>query len=114
MTFTPLPQFDHDVLPMADKEPLTKFQLIKKLICHEFGITNDQLCGPRQFKQYVWPRQAVYFLASRHGRYTLAEIGRRLGGRDHTTVRYGVMMCEERMRRFAYYRAKIQAVETRL
>ena len=54
-------------------------------------ITLDDLIGHDRSVCYVHPRQEVYFRAyieCPHLSYP--EIGRRMGGRDHTTIAHGV------------------------
>jgi len=56
-------------------------------------ITLDQLVGHDRSVCYVHPRQEVYFRAyieCPHLSYP--EIGRRMGGRDHSTIVHGVKM----------------------
>lgn len=49
------------------------------------GVTADQITGPKRHRQYVQPRD-VAALVLRWCGLSLPEIGRELGGRDHTTV----------------------------
>ena len=59
----------------------------------EHRITVADLIGHSRAVRYAHPRQKAYFRAyveCPHLSYP--EIGRRIGGRDHTSVRHGVIM----------------------
>jgi chromosomal replication initiator protein len=55
-----------------------------------YGISRDDLLGRGRNKELVHPRQVVMYLAREELQLTLPQIGESLGGRDHTTVIYGV------------------------
>lgn len=63
---------------------------VKRVVCAEFGITAAELESHQRGRRVVVPRQAAMLIASRETTATLCEIGRRLGGRDHTTVMHGI------------------------
>ena len=51
-----------------------------------YGVGVQQLKGERRVKTIVWPRQVVMYLLRNDLRLSLEEVGRLVGGRDHTTV----------------------------
>jgi chromosomal replication initiator protein len=51
-----------------------------------FGTTPEVLCGRRRTQSIALPRQVAMFLLRQLTDLSLVEIGRVLGGRDHTTV----------------------------
>jgi chromosomal replication initiator protein len=55
-----------------------------------YSISRDDLLGRGRNKELVHPRQVVMYLAREELQLTLPQIGESLGGRDHTTVIYGV------------------------
>jgi chromosomal replication initiator protein len=55
-----------------------------------YSISRDDLLGRGRNKELVHPRQVVMYLAREELQLTLPQIGESLGGRDHTTVMYGV------------------------
>jgi chromosomal replication initiator protein len=55
-----------------------------------YSISRDDLLGRGRNKELVHPRQVVMYLAREELQLTLPQIGDSLGGRDHTTVIYGV------------------------
>jgi chromosomal replication initiator protein len=55
-----------------------------------YSISRDDLLGRGRNRELVHPRQVVMYLAREELQLTLPQIGDSLGGRDHTTVIYGV------------------------
>lgn len=56
---------------------------------YHFGTSRSALMSPRRSKFVVRPRQVAMFLAKELTNASLPEIGRRLGGKDHTTILHG-------------------------
>ena len=55
------------------------------------------MIGPKRVRAYARPRQLAMYLAKHMTKRSLPEIGRRFGGRDHTTVMHGVKRISELM-----------------
>jgi chromosomal replication initiator protein len=51
-----------------------------------YGVAVQQLKGERRTKTVAWPRQILMYILTSELRLPLEEVGRLLGGRDHTTV----------------------------
>lgn len=61
------------------------------------GLTIDQIKSPRRTGPLVSARMEAYYkIATERADISFPEIGRRLGGRDHTTVLHGVRVYAER------------------
>lgn len=76
---------------MAEEElppPLTA-QKILSAVARYTGFSTVDIQSARRNATIVLPRQMVMFLAREHTLLSLPAIGRRLGGRDHTTVLHG-------------------------
>ena len=54
------------------------------------GITYDQMCSASRKRSHVTARHGAMYLLVKHTEYTLSDIGKFLGGRDHSTVIHGV------------------------
>jgi chromosomal replication initiator protein len=65
--------------------PLT-VEAIQELTAEAFGLTRDELLAHSRAARLAWPRQVAMYLAREHTAETLPAIGRRFGGRNHTTV----------------------------
>ena len=74
-----------------------KVEDIIRAVCHEFGVSKIDLIGCRRNREIVRPRQVAMYLAKKVTGRSLPEIGRRIGGRDHTTVLHGIRKIEARV-----------------
>ena len=61
-------------------------QLIINVVSEHFGITP---LGQKRSKELVFPRQIVMYLCGDMTNESLQNIGKALGGRDHTTIIHG-------------------------
>lgn len=55
-------------------------------VAYETGLTAAEITGPRKDARLVRARWAVSLLARRLTSKSLSQIGRAMGGRDHTTI----------------------------
>ena len=55
-----------------------------------YGLKLTELLSKRRHKSVALPRQIGMYLARKHTRFSLGEIGGYFGGRDHTTVMHAV------------------------
>ena len=82
-----------DVLRANDRR-LTVEEIQRKVSEH-FNIRLSDMVGPKRLRAYARPRQIAMYLCKQLTTRSLPEIGRRFGGRDHTTVIHGVKRIEE-------------------
>lgn len=68
---------------------------IQKAAAEHFGMTQADLISERRTRAVARPRQAAMWLAKQLTTRSLPDIGRRFGGRDHTTVIHAVRRIEE-------------------
>ncbi len=68
---------------------------IQKLVAVHFNVSRADLLSARRTAQVVKPRQVAMFLSKVLTLRSLPEIGRRFGGRDHTTVLHAVRKIEK-------------------
>ncbi len=69
-------------------------QQIIEAVARYYDLKLPDLLSRRKHKSIALPRQIGMFLARRHTRYSLEEIGGYFGGRDHTTVMHAVKQIE--------------------
>lgn len=67
---------------------------IQKIVARQFNVARNDLLSNRRTRQIVRPRQIAMYLAKTMTPRSLPEIGRRFGGRDHTTVLHAVRKIE--------------------
>ena len=68
---------------------------IQKAASEHFGLKQADLISERRTRAVARPRQAAMWLAKQLTTRSLPDIGRRFGGRDHTTVLHAVRRIEE-------------------
>jgi len=71
--------------------------VIMRLVAQTYAVEIADLIGPRGKKKISGIRQIGYWVARQRSNYSLPDIGRRFGGRDHTSVMYGVRKVEARI-----------------
>ena len=59
-------------------------------VADQFGVDEDRLLSTDRSRRVALPRQVAMFLIREGTNASLPQIGEALGGRDHTTVMYGV------------------------
>jgi len=67
-----------------------KIEDIQKRVASHYNVSRADLLSSRRTAAVVMPRQIAMFLAKNLTLRSLPEIGRRFGGRDHTTVLHAV------------------------
>lgn len=68
---------------------------IQRIVARQFNVTKNDLLSNRRTRVIVRPRQIAMYLAKVMTPRSLPEIGRRFGGRDHTTVLHAVRKIED-------------------
>ena len=71
-----------------------KIEDILRIISRHYGVSKSDLLSQRRHRSVVWPRQIGMYLAKQLTHRSLPEIGRRFGGRDHTTVLHAIRKIE--------------------
>jgi len=67
---------------------------IQRVVSKHYKVTKADLLSARRTRTIVRPRQIAMYLAKMMTPRSLPEIGRRFGGRDHTTVLHAVRKIE--------------------
>ena len=63
-------------------------EAIMQSVCRIMGIDKEKLLGSSRKKNLVHSRHIAIYLIRTHTSLSLPEIGRRMGNRDHTTIRH--------------------------
>jgi chromosomal replication initiator protein len=84
-----------DLLRAQDRR--VTIEEIQKKVAEHFNIRLADMVSARKQRAIARPRQIAMYLAKRLTSRSLPEIGRKFGGRDHTTVMHGVKKVEELM-----------------
>ena len=84
-----------DVIRHSDRK--ITVEEIQRKVSEHYNIRLSDLIGPKRVRTFARPRQVAMYLSKQMTTRSLPEIGRRFGGRDHTTVMHGVRKIEELM-----------------
>jgi len=79
-----------------DYRPIT-IELITEIVAKEFNFKVSDLKAKKRTASIVFPRQIAMYLARELTDFSLPEIGRFFGGKDHTTVIYGFDKIKEKL-----------------
>ncbi|MDF2811881.1 MAG: dnaA [Microvirga sp.] len=81
---------------VRNREPKrVKIEDIQKLVASRYNVSRSDILSERRTAAVVRPRQIAMYLSKVLTLRSLPEIGRRFGGRDHTTVLHAVRKIEK-------------------
>ena len=83
----------HDLLRANDRR--ITIEEIQKKVAEHFNIRVADMHSARRARAVARPRQVAMYLAKQLTSRSLPEIGRKFGGRDHTTVMHAVRKIDE-------------------
>ncbi len=83
----------HDLLRANDRR--VTIEEIQKRVAEHFNIRVADMHSARRARAVARPRQIAMYLAKQLTSRSLPEIGRKFGGRDHTTVMHAVRKVDE-------------------
>ena len=84
-----------DILRASERK--ATIEEIQRRVAEHYNVRLSDLIGPKRARPIARPRQVAMYLCKQMTTRSLPEIGRRFGGRDHTTVIHGVRRIEELM-----------------
>ena len=68
---------------------------IQRMVCQFYRVDRTEMASKRRARAVVRPRQVAMYLAKVLTPRSYPEIGRKFGGRDHSTVIHAVRLIEE-------------------
>ena len=83
----------HDILRANDRR--ITIEEIQKRVAEHYNIKLSEMHSSRRSRAIARPRQVAMYLAKQLTARSLPEIGRKFGGRDHTTVMHAVRKIDE-------------------
>jgi chromosomal replication initiator protein len=83
----------HDLLRSHERR--ITIDEIQRRVAEHFNIRLGEMTSDRRARAVARPRQVAMYLAKQLTTRSLPEIGRKFGGRDHTTVMHAVRKIEE-------------------
>jgi len=77
-----------------DERRRVRIEDIQRVVSQHYDVARTDLLSNRRTRKIVHPRQVAMYLSKQMTLRSLPEIGRRFGGRDHTTVLHAVRKVE--------------------
>ena len=87
---------------------------IQRVVAEAFSITHNDMTSKRRARDIARPRQVAMYLCKKLTKRSLPDIGRRFGGRDHTTVMHAVKRINQLCAEDSAFDARVRAVEASL
>ncbi len=78
-----------DIIAPGDTKEITP-EFIIQVVADHYNLTPLDITSQRRNKEIVYPRQVVMYLCRNMTGTGLQNIGKALGGRDHTTILHGI------------------------
>ena len=100
---------DNDMASRGGNAP--SLQSIIESVTRFYDVKLIDLLSKRRHKSIAMPRQVCMYLARKHTRFSLEEIGGYFGGRDHTTVMHAVRTIEEKASADQKLQAEVDRIE---
>lgn len=93
-----------------NNEPVT-FDSIMQIVCEKYGVTEELIKSRTRRREIVQPRQLIIYFASKYIHMPTSRIGRKIGGRDHSTVIHSISQVEQRLKVNKDFRAEVEELE---
>jgi len=97
----------------AEQKRIT-IQQIFDAVTKYYNVRLSDLQSKKRHKSIAFPRQVCMFLARKHTRYSLEEIGGYFGGRDHTTVLHAVRTVDGDVKEDRHIAEQLTHIEAQL
>ena len=91
-----------------------KIEDIQRVVARQYNVSRSDLLSSRRTANVVRPRQVAMYLAKTLTLRSLPEIGRRFGGRDHTTVLHAVRKIEALVTRDTALSDEVESLKRQL
>lgn len=86
------PDITMQELRKFSQEPMTQeitFEKIITVVSQYYGVSKDDILSKKRNAKINLPRQIIMYLARKYTNLSLSQIGKELGGKDHSTIIHG-------------------------
>lgn len=111
MNYTSIPGIAKRVEKMTDEQYIAELIF---LLCQKYHITRQEFESKSRKREYVEPRQIFSMLAVLNTNYTLGQLGKLIGGKDHATVLHGRRTAENLYETDMKFKKLVQEIEALL
>jgi chromosomal replication initiator protein len=95
------------------KRDVTVDAIIKEVALH-FSIKTTEIKSARRIRSIIIPRQIATYLARKLTGDSLASIGEKLGGKDHSTVIHSIKKIEEEIKVHKELKEAVEKLERKI
>ncbi len=78
-----------------DEEKALTVEYIQKIVCDYYGLKLQDIKAKKRTRDIAFPRQIAMYLCKSLTHSSLSDIGRKFGGKDHSTVIHACKLIEE-------------------
>ena len=79
----------------ADAERTVTLSYIVDIVADHFGLTPQEIYSKNRSNKIAYPRQIAMYMSRKYLNMSLVDIGKSIGGKDHTTVMHALRKIEE-------------------
>jgi hypothetical protein len=97
-----------------DRGGCPRIDHVQRVVAHHYGMAVRDLLSRRRTREVVLPRQIAMYLAKMMTLHSLPEIGRRFGGKDHTTVLHAIRKLDAKVEKEAAFAAEIETLRAKI
>lgn len=83
---------------------------ILEAVCKYFGVNDEDIRSKRRHEVIVWPRHVAFWLMREFTSDSLTRIGAFMGGKDHATVRHGVIQVNHAIETYPFREKQIKDI----
>ncbi|MGC9529051.1 MAG: chromosomal replication initiator protein DnaA [Candidatus Bipolaricaulaceae bacterium] len=108
------PKVLEDILPREEESRRLTVDTIKQEVAQRYNIPPAEVEGPSRKKEIAQARQIAIYLARELTQSSFPALGRRFGGRDHTTIMHSYQKMQELIRQVPLLRGEIESLRDEL
>jgi chromosomal replication initiator protein len=92
-------------------KPEINIDYIQSVVGNYYGFTSEDLCSKKKTKDLALARQIAMYLSRKLLDETYIDIGKKFGGKDHSTVMHAVNLVENKMDESSELKVQISDIE---
>ena len=99
---------------LVPESPAVTVETIQKLVADHFNLRVSEIKSKTNSQQVAFPRQIAMYLCKKMTACSLPEIGKRFGGKHHSTVIHAIQKIEDMRRRDKEFDRLVESFEQSL
>jgi chromosomal replication initiator protein len=91
-----------------DEEKALTVEYIQKIVCEYYGLKLQDIKAKKRTRDIAFPRQVAMHLCKTLTHSSLSDIGRKFGGKDHSTVIHACKLIEEQRKKDREFNNRVE------